>query len=254
MTDEELRSKLPALRPRLVAYARRCVNDSDEAEDIVQDALLRMWLIRDRLIGPVDGMAMVIVRNLSLDFLRKKRKMDALTDMEKLEMETMKQDSHSDNAEELWRIVASLPEKQRNILRMHDVEGVSYEELSEVMGISAATLRQNVSRTRRVVRVRYLAAIGAAVALMCMVTLGWLSWQDYQLKKQYEGSYVIVNGKRNSNLRQIRPQLEDALSWAGDVEHNVQSDAFMRQAENDVLNHISDPAERQRLREILNDE
>ena len=254
MTDEELRSQLPALRPRLVAFARRCVNDSDEAEDIVQDALLRMWQIRDRLIGPVDGMAMVIVRNLSLDFLRKKRKFDTLTDMERLEMETMTQDTQGENTEELLRIVSSLPEKQRNILRMHDVEGVSYEELSSVMGVSAAALRQNVSRTRRVVRMRYLAAIGAAVALLVTVTMGWLSWQDYQLRKQYEGSYVIVNGKRNSNLRQIKPQIEDALSWAGDVELDVQNKAFMRQAEMDVLNHISDPAERERLQGLLNDE
>ena len=63
MTDEELRDILPALRPKLLDLACRYVKDGDEAEDIVQDAMLKLWVVRDRLIGPTEGFAMAVVRN-----------------------------------------------------------------------------------------------------------------------------------------------------------------------------------------------
>ena len=250
MTDEELRDILPALRPKLVDLAYCYVKDSDEAEDIVQDAMLKLWVVRDKLIGSSEGFAMVVVKNLSLDYLRKRHRFDSLTDMEKLEMEEMTRATDGESTEELMHIVSKLPERQQTILRLHDMEGASYEEIASVMGISETALRQTVSRTRRFVRLRYLAAIGAAVVVLLMVTWGWHSWQDTQYMRRFEGSYVIANGLRNDNLRQIRPQIEDALTQAGDIEHGLEQ-IFVREAETDVLNSISDPEERQRLQELL---
>ncbi len=253
MTDEELRSVLPTLRPKLVAVARRYVKDSDEAEDIVQDTMLRLWVVRDRLIGSPEGFAMVVVKNLSLDYLRKKHRFDSLTDMEKLEMEDMTPAADGESTEEVMRIVSTLPERQQTILRLHDMEGASYEEIATVMGISETALRKTVSRTRLLVRLRYFAAVGAAVVVLLMVTWGWRSWQDMQYLRRYEGSYVMVNGQRNDNLRQIRPQIEDALTQAGNIEHSLDQ-AFIHEAETDVLNSISDPEERQRLQKLLESE
>ena len=251
MTDEELRGIIPTLRPKLVAIARRYVKDSDEAEDIVQDAMLKLWVIRDRLIGSADGFAMVIVRNLSLDYLRKRHRINSLTEMEKLEMEDVSHNTDGESTEELMRIVSTLPERQQTILRLHDMEGVSYEEISSVTGIPMTALRQTISRTRRFVRMRLLAAVGAAVVALLLVTWGWRSWQDEQYMRRFDGSYVIVNGMRNDNLRQIRPQIEDALSQARGIELSVGEQTLLHDAEEEVLNSISDPEERQRLQQLL---
>ena len=82
MKQEELQSILPQLRPRLVALATRYLNDSDEAEDIVQDAMLKLWMLRKQLIGNVEGFAVVLVRNLALNRLRRLRRTHTLTEME----------------------------------------------------------------------------------------------------------------------------------------------------------------------------
>ncbi len=254
MSDEELRSALPALRPKLLAYACRYVGDSDEAEDIVQDAMLKLWVVRQRLVGPVEGFAMVVVRNLSLDYLRKRHRVASLTDMEKLEMEDKPVTTDGESTEELMRIVSMLPERQQTILRLHDMEGASYEEIASVMGIPETALRQTVSRTRRAVRLRYLAVVGAAVGVLLLLAWGWRSWLDMQYLQRYEGSYVMVHGQRYDNLRQIRPQIEDALTQASGLELSVEQQSLMQEAETDVLNSISDPDERRRLKELLEDE
>ena len=81
--------------------------------------------------------------------------------------------------------------------------------------------------------------------------MGYRALQDYQLDRRYEGSYIVVAGERNDNLRQIRPQLEQTLAAASHVEASISEQDFVRQAEADVLQNISDPEERRRLQELL---
>ena len=96
-----------------------------------------------------------------------------------------------------------------------------------------------------------------SLACGCMVfhtiddVTGYRALQDYQLDRRYEGSYVVVAGERNDNLRQIRPQLEQTLAAASHVEASIGEQNFVRQAEADVLQNISDPEERRRLQELL---
>ena len=61
------------MRPQLVNQARRYLGDTDEAEDVVQDALLRLWQMRDQLSSPLVRMAVVVTRNLAIDHLRRRR-------------------------------------------------------------------------------------------------------------------------------------------------------------------------------------
>lgn len=57
------------MRPMLIGVARRIVNDDEEAEDVVQDALLKLWQVRDE-VDNLPGMARVIVRHRCLDIIR----------------------------------------------------------------------------------------------------------------------------------------------------------------------------------------
>lgn len=253
MAPEEFQKLLPRLRPRLLALATRYLGNTDEAEDIVQDAMLKLWLLRQQVIGNVEAFALVMVRNMSLNRLRQLHRQETLSDFDRLELEST--ETTADTEEEvtrLLRIVETLPERQKIILRMHDLEGMDYDEMAQLTGLSAASLRQTVSRTRRHLRLRYLAAVSAVVALLVIAHWGYRSLQYEQLSRQYEGSYVIVGGQRNDNLREIRPQLEQTLASASRVETVAGEEDFVRQAESEVLNQISDPAERQRIMEMLN--
>lgn len=257
MKQEELQSILPQLRPRLVALATRYLNDSDEAEDIVQDAMLKLWMLRKQLIGNVEGFAVVLVRNLALNRLRRLRRTHTLTEMELIELESMT-DSDADRATtdeqvaQLLSLIDTLPDRQRTILRLHDLEGMDYTDLSQLTGMPTAALRQTISRTRRHLRLRFMAIATAVVAVLLTVVVGYRQLQYYQLARRYEGSYVVVAGQRNDDLREIRPQLEQTLAAANHVETAVvEQQALIHQAEDEVLSAIDDPAERRRLKELL---
>lgn len=234
----------------------RYLRDTAEAEDIVQDAMLKMWVLHDQLIGNAEAFASVLVRNLSLNRLRQLHRMQTLTEMDLLEMERLDADSRSqqdtdEQVAQLMSLVEALPDRQKTILRLHDLEGMDYDEIAQVTGLSAASLRQTVSRARRLLRLRYLAAVSAVVAVLVVGVTGYRALQDYQLDRRYEGSYIVVAGERNDNLRQIRPQLEQTLAAASHVEASISEQDFVRQAEADVLQNISDPEERRRLQELL---
>lgn len=256
MTSAEFQTLASTLRPRLLAQATRYLRDTAEAEDIVQDAMLKMWVLHDQLIGNAEAFASVLVRNLSLNRLRQLHRMQTLTEMDLLEMERLDADSRSqqdtdEQVAQLMTLVEALPDRQKTILRLHDLEGMDYDEIAQVTGLSAASLRQTVSRARRLLRLRYLAAVSAVVAVLVVGVTGYRALQDYQLDRRYEGSYIVVAGERNDNLRQIRPQLEQTLAAASHVEASISEQDFVRQAEADVLQNISDPEERRRLQELL---
>lgn len=256
MTSAEFQTLANTLRPRLLSQATRYLRDTAEAEDIVQDAMLKMWVLHDQLIGNAEAFASVLVRNLSLNRLRQLHRMQTLTEMDLLEMERLDAESRSqqdtdEQVAQLMSLVEALPDRQKTILRLHDLEGMDYDEIAQVTGLSAASLRQTVSRARRLLRLRYLAAVSAVVAVLVVGVTGYRALQDYQLDRRYEGSYIVVAGERNDNLRQIRPQLEQTLAAASHVEASISEQDFVRQAEADVLQNISDPEERRRLQELL---
>ena len=95
MTSAEFQTLASTLRPRLLAQATRYLRDTAEAEDIVQDAMLKMWVLHDQLIGNAEAFASVLVRNLSLNRLRQLHRMQTLTEMDLLEMERLDADSRS---------------------------------------------------------------------------------------------------------------------------------------------------------------
>ena len=88
--------------------------------------------------------------------------------------------------------------------------------------------------------------IGMAASLLLLMGAFWL-WNAV-----YEGSYVIVNGKKSSDLRKIKPQIEATLTNSRKIEKEVEAHYDMiEDAEKDVLNNIDDPAERERIDKLL---
>ena len=73
MNGNEYKKELSRLRPRLVGIARKYLADADEAEDAVQDAMLRIWQMKEQLKLPIDSFAFILVRNISVSMLRHKR-------------------------------------------------------------------------------------------------------------------------------------------------------------------------------------
>lgn len=251
MSPEEFQKEIVHLRPRLMRQAQMMLNGGADAEDIVQDVMLKLWFLHDDLQKPIDAFASVLVRNLAVSRLRKRRIPISLS---QIDMEDDTSDEHQDECiEQLMSLVDSLPPSKQIILRMRDMDGMGYEQISSLTGINESALRKTLSRTHRTLRIRLLATLSALIALVVVATFSLRVYQDYQLRRQYEGSYVIIGGQRNDNLRQIQPQIEQTLADARRIEQEALPQAAIDEIENDLLQSIDDPKERQRIKQFLND-
>ena len=70
MNIDTYKQEAARLRPRLLLIARRYTGSDEEGEDIVQDCLLKIWMMREDLSIPLDALAVTITRNLCIDHLR----------------------------------------------------------------------------------------------------------------------------------------------------------------------------------------
>ncbi|MBQ9357638.1 MAG: sigma-70 family RNA polymerase sigma factor [Prevotella sp.] len=150
MTQEEYKGEVQRLRPRLLLTARRFLSD-DDAEDVVQDVLLRLWQMTDSLRMPIDALATVLVRNFCVDRLRRQRPAQALT-------AAYEQADDSETDERMERILAmidTLPTMQQTILRLRHIEGMEMKEVAELTGSSEVAIRKALSRARQALRQQY---------------------------------------------------------------------------------------------------
>lgn len=255
MTEQVFIDEVQRLQLQMVRVATRYLEDADGAQDMVQDALLKLWCMHDMLQAPMDRLAFTVLKHRCLDELRKRehrRKADNVS-MELLEVA----DTATDNLQaleererQLMRAVRQLPSRQRLLLQMRYVQGTDVETLSRITGSSQDSIRQSLSRARQSV----LKALGAVVAACAVILLGisylLQSFTDQTNNNLYEGSYLIVQGQRIDNPQQIQGEIAEVLMQADEIERQFQEDA-LQDAQQDILDMVIDSQERQRIMNLL---
>ena len=151
MTQEEFKEEAQRLRPRLMLTARRYLGD-DDAEDTVQDALLRLWQIVGELRQPFDALALRLTRNLCIDQVRRRKPTVMLTDSGG----TDQADGDDERIERMMAVVSTLPDLQQTILRLRHLEGMEMNEIADLTGSSEVAVRKALSRARQAVRQKYM--------------------------------------------------------------------------------------------------
>ncbi|MEZ5197063.1 MAG: sigma-70 family RNA polymerase sigma factor [Bacteroidales bacterium] len=145
------------MKHKLFRMAKRMLVNTAEAEDMVQEVMIRLWARKDKLheYNSIEAFAMTITKNLCLDKLKSKRnKTDELSERNgQVSYSTPYHGMEiSDSYKNVLKIIDSLPEQQRMIIHLRDIEGYEYEEISEVMDLSVNTIRVNLSRARKKVK------------------------------------------------------------------------------------------------------
>jgi RNA polymerase sigma-70 factor (ECF subfamily) len=151
MTQEEFKEEAQRLRPRLMLTARRYLGD-DDAEDTVQDALLRLWQMVGELRQPFDALALRLTRNLCIDKVRRKKPTVMLTDSG----ETDQAENDDERIERMMAVVSTLPDLQQTVLRLRHLEGMEMNEIADLIGSSEVAIRKALSRARQAVKQKYL--------------------------------------------------------------------------------------------------
>ena len=142
------------LRDKLLNYARKLTEDPSDAEDAVQEIMLKLWNMRQKLdeYQSIEALAMTMTHHLCMDIWRAKRP-------DSLSLEQVQAPSQSATPERLLEekdefrlmreIIDSLPTLQRTIIQMKDVQEYETEEIAEITGCSAEAIRSNLSRSRK---------------------------------------------------------------------------------------------------------
>jgi RNA polymerase sigma-70 factor (ECF subfamily) len=143
--------------PSVTAHARRMMRGSSEAEDIVQEAFLRLWKNAPtyRAEARLSTFLHRIVHNLCVDSLRATRPNDADA-LEALVSEDRpsREIALRTRAQQIQDAVAALPERQRAALSLVHFEGISNIEAAQILDVTVEALESLLSRARRTLRER----------------------------------------------------------------------------------------------------
>lgn len=140
--------------------ALRIVLNREEAEDIVQDILLKLWERRKELdkVENLEAFARTTARNLAID---RKEKMDNLHVTLDYQVHDLTDEGQSSNdnllmAQEKDSFIAnainSLPEKQRSIFQLRDIEGKTYKEIATMLNITESDVKVSLFRARNEIK------------------------------------------------------------------------------------------------------
>ena len=151
------------LKNVLYRFALRITLNHEDAEDVVQDTLIKVWNRRERWqeIESMEAFCLTICRNLALDRIR--RKDQANTTLDETEL-SGQQDTASDpyekmqlrdRIEQVRKLIDTLPEKQRSCMQLRDFEGRSYKEIAQILNISEDQVKVNIFRARQAIKKKY---------------------------------------------------------------------------------------------------
>ncbi len=139
--------------------AVKMLQNEEDAEDVVQESLLRLWNSRMQLMNIANpaGFAIQTVKNGCVDKLRMQRTtMDADTLNVYPEKTNPYLEVEMQDAVALIRLlIEQLPELQRRIILMRDVEGFELQEIADIIGTQVTAVTMNLSRARKRVRDKF---------------------------------------------------------------------------------------------------
>ncbi len=159
MDAAEFKMTVLPMSRKLLHYAFQILHDSAEAEDTIQEVVLKLWNIRHSLksIKNPEAFAMTITRNWCLDRLKAKKPVYIATyhfgyDRQSDEYDPHRQVEHEDRLNILYRVIDNLPEQQKQVVQLRDIEGLEYEQIAEIMDMNLNALRVTLSRARNKIR------------------------------------------------------------------------------------------------------
>jgi RNA polymerase sigma-70 factor (ECF subfamily) len=159
MDTNQFNTQILVLSDKLFRLAKSILRDAEAAQDAVQELNLKLWEKRSKLdeVENVPAFTMRAMRNLCLDTIRQQRDEDELpAEVEFVEPNPHQQIEQKDLATRVRKMIDGLPELQRIIIRMRDVEGMEITEIAYVTSLTENAVGVNLSRARQKIRERII--------------------------------------------------------------------------------------------------
>ncbi|RNA63675.1 sigma-70 family RNA polymerase sigma factor [Chryseobacterium nematophagum] len=157
MTQETFKNTVFILKNEMYRFAKRFVMSNDEAEDVVQDLMMKFWQKKEELeqFGNLKSYALKAVRNECLNRLKHHNVKLGFADMQLHQSELYKMEVNN-LKEHIIGFINQLPEKQRMVIHLKDVEEYDVSEISEILNMEENAIRVNLMRARQKVKEQIL--------------------------------------------------------------------------------------------------
>lgn len=159
MDSTQFNSQVLTLSDKLFRLAKSILRTDDAAQDAVQELNMKLWERRTSLdeVENMTAFTMRSMRNLCLDTLRKsKDEVELEHEFEFKEPNPYQQIEQKDMVSRIRTMIDSLPELQRTIIRMRDVEGMELSEIAYITSLTENAVTVNLSRARQKIREKIL--------------------------------------------------------------------------------------------------
>ncbi len=158
MENISFRTTVLPLSDKLFRLAFRITMNRAEAEDVVQDTLLKVWEHREEWeqINNLEAFAIATCRNRALDVMKRAgRNTEKLDEMAHFSSQTPQEQLEANEQISLVnRLMDDLPEVQRTIMLLRDIEGKTYQEIAQTLDISETQVKVYLHRARTKIKER----------------------------------------------------------------------------------------------------
>lgn len=166
MKKISFRNDILPMKDILFRLALRITLSREEAEDIVQDTLIKVWNRRDSwdTIESIEAFSLTVCRNMALDRTRLHENWNASLDSGDQTACAENPDSASnpyertvqrEKVEIVRTLIDNLPEKQRSCMQLRDFEGKAYKDIATVLGITEDQVKVNIFRARQTIKQQF---------------------------------------------------------------------------------------------------
>ena len=157
MNQNEFMQLVNPFKDRLFRVAKRLLVSTEEAEDATQEVLVKLWNRNESLdqYNSVEALAMTMTKNFCLDQLKSKRASNMKivhTNFTDREASVQQKVEDRDTWNWVEKIMNDLPEQQKLIVQMRDIEEMEFDEISTILEMNEQAIRTALSRARKTIR------------------------------------------------------------------------------------------------------
>lgn len=156
MTKTEFTNLVLPFKDKLFRLAKRILVSSDEADDAVQEVFLKLWNRKENIANykSPEAFAITMTKNYCLDRLKSKQASNLkIVHSNYQTSENIERNIEAnDSVQMVFRIMETLPEQQKIVLQLRDVEQFEFSEIAKMLDSSETAIRVALSRARKTVR------------------------------------------------------------------------------------------------------
>ena len=144
-------------KDKVYRLAKRLLVSKEEAEDATQEILIKLWRNNEKIsdYNNVEAFSMTMTKNFCLDRLKSKQAQNLKivhSNYQDHNTSLQKQVENNDSVDWVAKIIEELPEQQKIIIQLRDIEEYEYDEIAKVVDMNPTAIRVALSRARKTIR------------------------------------------------------------------------------------------------------